>query len=65
MKSIRYLLIIFVAIVLLLGAFSGGILVGWTIPGGPDSALGFITSNDSQSTTDLEELSNQSETPKT
>ena len=60
MKSLRSLLIIVIAIVLLLGAFSGGILIGWAIPGGPDSALGAIAGSSSNS---VDELSGQSDTP--
>jgi len=63
MKSVRYLLIAFIAVVLVLGTFSAGILIGWAIPGGPDSALGFLSSDNALSSSGPEELSDQSETP--
>jgi len=63
MKSVRHLLIAFIAVVLLLGTFSAGILIGWAIPGGPDSALGFLSSDNALSSSSSQELSDQSETP--
>lgn len=40
-KIIRYILGVFIALILLAGAFSGGILVGWAMPGQPRASLPF------------------------
>jgi len=40
-KYVRYLLSLIIAVILLAGAFSGGILVGWAMPNTPTAALQF------------------------
>ena len=63
MRSSRNLLIAFIAIVLLLGVFSGGILVGRAIPGGTDSMPALFAPGDALSSGDPDTLSKQSGTP--
>jgi len=40
-KYVRYLLSLIIAVILLTGAFSGGVLVGWAMPDTPTAALQF------------------------
>jgi len=39
-KTVRVLLVIVVALILITGAFSGGVIVGWMLPGSPQASLG-------------------------
>ena len=48
MKAFRYILFTGIAIILLLGAFSGGIIIGWSLPESLADNFQFLTSHNTQ-----------------